>query len=163
MGGRRWKLLAPLAFYSKRLGRVIIVPAGFVTDFASVPRLPFMYWFFGGKADRAAVVHDLLYRWGEPLGISRWEADMIFLEAMEAMGMSFTVRYPMTWGVVIGGWWSYGNLPGCLDHRGCPLKRKGKGPECLDCVEYKNGWSKSIITLEEYYEHFVPSLYSAGA
>ena len=40
---------------------VIHVPHGFVTNFASVPRLPFTYLFFGGKGNRAAVIHDFLY------------------------------------------------------------------------------------------------------
>lgn len=40
---------------------VIHVPHGFVTNFASVPRLPFAYLLFGGKGNRPAVVHDYLY------------------------------------------------------------------------------------------------------
>lgn len=58
---RSWKLTEPLVYQSNTVG-LIIVDAGFVTNFASVPRLPFMYWFFGGIGDEAATLHDWLYR-----------------------------------------------------------------------------------------------------
>lgn len=40
---------------------IIIVPKGFKTDLASVPRIPFIYWIFGGLAPEEAVIHDYLY------------------------------------------------------------------------------------------------------
>lgn len=58
---RCWKLTDPLVYRSDTIG-VIIVDAGFVTNFASVPRLPFMYMLFGGVGDEAATLHDWLYR-----------------------------------------------------------------------------------------------------
>lgn len=54
------RLLTPLIYWSSTVG-LVIVPTGFVTDFASVPRIPFVYWLFGGLGDREAVVHDFLY------------------------------------------------------------------------------------------------------
>jgi hypothetical protein len=38
--GRRWELLAPFEYHvgCEGSGIVIVVPAGFVTDFASIPR-----------------------------------------------------------------------------------------------------------------------------
>lgn len=57
---KKWKLTCDLIYKSNTIG-YIIVPAGFVTDFASVPRLPFAYWVLGGRADAAAVIHDWLY------------------------------------------------------------------------------------------------------
>jgi hypothetical protein len=65
-------------------GARIIVPAGFTTDFASVPRLPLAYMVFGNKAHMAAVVHDYLYTTGI------WpkdQADLVFREAMLATGI----------------------------------------------------------------------------
>lgn len=59
-GRKQWKLLAPLIYESSSVG-VIVVPTGFVTDFSSVPRLPFIYWFFGGRGDQEGVLHDYLY------------------------------------------------------------------------------------------------------
>ena len=58
---RCWKLLEPLIYQSETIGQ-IVVDAGFVTNFASVPRLPFMYMLFGGVGDEAATLHDWLYR-----------------------------------------------------------------------------------------------------
>ena len=40
----------------------IRVPNGFVTDFASVPRIPLAFMLFGGIGEYAAVIHDWLYR-----------------------------------------------------------------------------------------------------
>ena len=45
---------APLAYWSPLVGR-IQVPAGFQTDFASVPRLPIAYWLYGARAHREGV------------------------------------------------------------------------------------------------------------
>lgn len=61
---------------------IIIVPKGFKTDFASVQRLPFIYWFFGGLGDEESVIHDFLYTKPHETGtgaiISRSIADKIF-------------------------------------------------------------------------------------
>lgn len=78
----RWVLLAPLV-YVTRAGERIVVPAGFDTDFASVPRLPLAYLLAGDTAHQSAVVHDYLYRTHK---YSRAKADAIFLEAMEISG-----------------------------------------------------------------------------
>ena len=55
-----WMLLDDLIYMSDTVG-MIIVPAGFVTNFGSVPRLPFMYLAFGGVGDEACTLHDWLY------------------------------------------------------------------------------------------------------
>jgi len=89
-------LLGVLAFESALLNRVVIVPTGFVTDFASVPRAPFTYWLFGGVADEAAVVHDFLYEKGL---VARDVADEVYLEALEACGVAKWRRRAM-WAAV---------------------------------------------------------------
>lgn len=80
-----WMLTSELAFSSAVLNRLVIVPIGFVTDFASVPRAPFTYWLFGGVGDEAAVVHDYLYSYGE---VPRKVADAVYREALLAGGVS---------------------------------------------------------------------------
>lgn len=40
---------------------MVTSPAGSITDYASVPRLPAIYLLFGGKGKREAVPHDRLY------------------------------------------------------------------------------------------------------
>lgn len=80
-----WRLLAPLGYDSAVLGRLLTVPAGFVTDFASVPRLPIIYLSEGGKGNRAAVVHDWLYT---SQAVDRATADAVLREALLASGYS---------------------------------------------------------------------------
>lgn len=59
-GRKQWELTDWLIYESATVG-LICVPPGYVTDFASVPRIPFIYWLFGGLGDREAVLHDFLY------------------------------------------------------------------------------------------------------
>ena len=65
--GRQWELLERIAWSGtyKGEGCVIVVPAGFVTNLASVPRI---FWRIAapatGKHKRAAVFHDWLYGGG---------------------------------------------------------------------------------------------------
>lgn len=68
-------------------GQKLEVPAGFETDFASVPRLPFTYWLFGNIAHRPAVVHDWLYNAGGT-DEQREYADNVLYHAMLADGVA---------------------------------------------------------------------------
>jgi hypothetical protein len=95
-----WVLAAPLVYDSEVANRRITVPAGFATDFASVPRLPLAYWLFGAVADEAAVVHDYLYSTG---ACPRKLADDIFAEASAACGVAAWRRGPMWLGVRLFG------------------------------------------------------------
>jgi hypothetical protein len=103
------KLEQPLAFYSALLDAQITAPAGFHTDYASVPRLPFAYLVVGGKGRKAAVIHDFLYSGGMVYGmpLKRDEADAVFAEALKATGYGPTVVNLMYAGVRLGGWWSF--------------------------------------------------------
>jgi hypothetical protein len=122
------KLLEPLFYYSALLNVVLRVPAGFCTDFASVPRLPIAYWLFGSKANRPAVVHDYLYREGT---YGRKTADRVMLEAMEIDGYGWVTRHAMYRAVRWGGWAAYKPTPGCLDYRNCQHKRNAA--YCSEC------------------------------
>lgn len=90
--GKYWRLVDALVFDSDIVG-VIRVPAGFKTDFASVPRIPFVYSFFGNTSHSAAVIHDWLYSGKKK--ISRKDADAVFVEAMEVRHQSKWQLYPM--------------------------------------------------------------------
>ncbi len=86
-GRATWRLTAPLAYESETV-RIITVPDGFETDFASVPRLPLAYWLTGDTAHASAVVHDYLCREWYPVGKITWSrAADIFGEAMKAEGV----------------------------------------------------------------------------
>ena len=87
---------------------LIVVPSGFITDFASVP-LAIQMFLPKSIGRRAAVLHDYLYRTnGEGGRYTRYEADCIFLEALGVLKVRATRRYALYWGVRAGGWctWS---------------------------------------------------------
>lgn len=85
----RWVLEAELP-YRTHTGRLIVVPRGFVHDFASVPRL--LRWLIEptGRHGRAAILHDFLY-WEQHH--SRVIADQIFRDAMTESGVTPIVRW----------------------------------------------------------------------
>lgn len=101
------KLDAPL-IYRERLRvrgatvhETFVVPRGFVTDLASIPRLLWVVLPPIGENERAAVLHDWLYTTGK---VSRARADAIFRRAMAEDGVGFFTRWTMWAGVRLGGW-----------------------------------------------------------
>lgn len=88
-----WVVEAPLRFYSARLGRTVKVPAGFVTDLASIPRGLWNIFPKVGKQDRASVVHDcgysgsLIDALGNPILLKKEQIDFLFYEGMQADGV----------------------------------------------------------------------------
>jgi hypothetical protein len=83
-GRGTWQLQAMLAYLSDAAGRVIIAPKGFITDFASVPRIPVAYLLAGDCAHQAAVIHDFLYSSHE---VERAVADAVLREAAICSGV----------------------------------------------------------------------------
>ena len=84
-GTGQWELIEPLSYYSDKIAQTVTVPAGFSTDFASVPRKAIIaYGIFGGRAIRPAVVHDFLCRQDI---VPRKKADLVFKEAMLVDGV----------------------------------------------------------------------------
>ncbi len=78
--GRDWELQAKFTYHvgSKFSRKWVHVPAGFVTDFASVPKF---LWFLPNwaKYSKAPILHDYIYKYH---CYTRKQADDIFLEAM---------------------------------------------------------------------------------
>lgn len=99
-----WEVAVDLIYSSDVLDMYIIVPRGFVTDFASVPRLPFAYLIFGGVGHSAAVIHDWLYSPKSGKGVTRAEADEVFHEALVVCGISKWRAWMMWMGVRGMGW-----------------------------------------------------------
>lgn len=116
-----WEVSRPFSYAigSEDSDELIDIPEGFVTDFASVPRI-----FQGlipkdGEWTAAAVVHDFLYEKRGKVGdrlYSRKRCDEIFLEAMGVLGVNWITRHTMYQAVRVGGW-VYWNKP---------LKEKGQ-------------------------------------
>lgn len=79
LDGDNWMLREPLRYTLDPTGKVIEVPKGFVTDFASVP--PVLHSLLGatGPYGMPAIVHDFLY-WSQ--ACSKDQADQLFRLAM---------------------------------------------------------------------------------
>lgn len=101
--GRTLRLAVPFTFRWKSLGTTIRIPAGFVTDFASIPRFARMVIPKLGRYNKAAVVHDAIYQGVVP-GFNRYGADQAFLAGMVALGVAPWKRRLMYWAVRLGGW-----------------------------------------------------------
>lgn len=99
-------LLLPL-IYEDEAGMRIVVPAGFQTDLASVPRLPIVYGIWGDRAHREAVLHDYAYRKDAEPKLSFMRANTLFLEAMCSRGVKDSIRWPMFLAVCACGYSSY--------------------------------------------------------
>ncbi len=107
VGINRHEILTDFSYHigSYPRGVMITVPAGFQTDFASVPR-PFWGLFPpDGVYTKAAVIHDYLY---DTRITSRLVADAIFLEAMGVLGVGHAQRLMIFAAVRCFGWrhWS---------------------------------------------------------
>ena len=75
----------------------VVVPQGFITDLASIPRIFRFLIVKNGRHRAAAIPHDYLCRLG--LGFSRVTADKIFLEAMKLLKVPRLRRRLMYWAV----------------------------------------------------------------
>lgn len=91
LDGVVWKVLEAFTYHNKTV--LVTVSKGFITDFASIPRL---FWSVighpTGKYGKAAVIHDYLYHVQE---VSRSKADRIFLQAMKDLKVSWWRRRTM--------------------------------------------------------------------
>jgi len=76
------------------------VPKGFVTDFASVPRIFWQFLPRDGKYTYPAIIHDYLY-WVQDR--PRENADEIFRIAMREFSLDPIVINAVYWGVKAGG------------------------------------------------------------
>lgn len=90
----------PLVYTSALLQRTLVVPAGFTTDLASIPQLLWNILPPIGKYDRAAVLHDFLYRVG---GVTKAQADGVLKEVMEFRQVTLWKRWVIYAGVRTGG------------------------------------------------------------
>lgn len=115
-GYKKWETLAELRYQSDLMG-LIVVPKEFITDLASVPRLPLAYMITGDRAPGPAVIHDYLYQ--SPKFENRKLADAVIDEAMAVnqpeLGFEAEndiIRTLIWTGVRAGGWKAWN------DHKG---------------------------------------------
>lgn len=84
VGGKNFKLLNDLVFYSEVYQREFTAPAGILTDLASIPAIGQSFCQVLGNNIRSAVLHDFHTR---PSGkkankVSQYDADRIFKEGL---------------------------------------------------------------------------------
>lgn len=115
-GRSLWALQFPLLYEAGPSRDVITVPAGFVTDLASIPRLVWSFYPPDGPWVKGAIVHDFLYYtqgsglWNTHVGVAREkpytraESDAVFWEAMEDRDIRFWARFVIWSAVRLGGW-----------------------------------------------------------
>lgn len=85
---------------------MVTVPAGFVTDGASVPRVFWNILQPFGEYFEAAIIHDYLYSPRNRF-ITRERADAIFLEAMKEVGVGWLTRRTIYRAVRLFGWTAF--------------------------------------------------------
>lgn len=92
-GPREWVVLAALEWQSASMH--VIVPKGFITDLASVPRGVRSLLDHGTGPSKAAVLHDWLYCAAQDANaqsVTRSQADNLFREALAACGVGLIAR-----------------------------------------------------------------------
>ncbi len=91
VGSERWKLIKRFIYHNPPTH--IVVPVGFITDGASVPKVGIIRRLIGdpwsGKYARAAVIHD--YGYFSQI-MPRIVVDKIFLNGMKILGVSWWRR-----------------------------------------------------------------------
>jgi len=108
LSGRRWKILKDF-HYVIDINKTKLrfkVPEGFITDFASVPRL---FWNIvppWGKYGYAAIIHDYMYKTGK---YGRKTSDKVFLRIMKESKVVWWKRTLMYKMVRLFGWIPYKN------------------------------------------------------
>lgn len=116
---RKWKVMERFNYNIDTADSVnaVEVPVGFITDFASIPRILWNVLPPWGKYGKAAVIHDYMYTEHKHsvfsaegvesfVQIERKQADGIFLQAMEVLGVNKITRYAMYYAVRV-----FGNKP----------------------------------------------------
>lgn len=95
-GGKRpYEMQAPYRYSSHLTNELITVPAGYRTDFASVPRFFWRILPPHGEYVPASVVHDWLCALRGETGIDSKTTHKVFLEAMEILCVPAWKRWTM--------------------------------------------------------------------
>lgn len=136
-------LLDNLVFHSIKYKVKITCPVGFISDGPSVPRVPLLYFLFGHRGKRGAVVHDWLYR---NKMFPRDVCDDIYRESLGDSGKNSYTCNGMYYGVRVGGNSSFqGKRIGCLD----PREESCCGrTSCTFCPNYFPNYRGTVVYLD---------------
>jgi hypothetical protein len=116
VGKNTWKVYVAFEYHvgTYPSKQIIYIPVGFITDFASIPRI---FWPFISPIDehgKAAVIHDYMYtiRYDK-----KSVCDKIYLEALTVLKVPEWKKFLLYNGVKYFGWYRWMK---------CRLKDKGK-------------------------------------
>jgi len=111
LDGVDWRVTDRFDYACDILGRVIVIPKDFTTNFCSTPRFLWPIYPPTGRYGKASVVHDYLYR--TPGQASRSQADRVYVEAMTVLKVGRVTRWIMYAGLRAAGGGAY---KGGLEH-----------------------------------------------
>lgn len=141
--GQHMRLLSDFRYRISKRDGTVHASAGFVTDFASVPRIFWTMLPACGAHNRAAVTHDWLYARraiempdGSIRTPTRAECDWIFLVALKDCGVGWPLRNLMWLAVRSPGGayvWAHGE-GGTGAPRGGPWVSRSKRQTAARCV-----------------------------
>ena len=108
-GKNKYKLTECLIYRSSGKVKIFMIPADFITDFATIPKA--FRWLIDDNDSvirDAAVLHDFLYskRSRVHQNVSRLQADKLLIEAMKSLGASWFKR-ALVFLVVRACGWAY--------------------------------------------------------
>lgn len=115
--GSRWQLVEPLTYQGR--ADPFVVPTGFETDFASVPRA--FTWLIPryGRYTKAAILHDFLSQRAAAGEFAWVDADGIFRRTMRELGVRLLRRWLM---------WAAVRLRSIIEFAPTSLWTQGFGP-----------------------------------
>ncbi len=106
--GKTFKVAREFTYLWKRKGITVHIAVGTLTDFASIPRLARLIIPKLGRHTKASVPHDAIYRNELPLLLfTRADADLMFRDGMEDLGVVRWKRWVMWLAVRLAGWASW--------------------------------------------------------
>lgn len=105
-GRRKFKLISSFKYHvgTYPSDKILIVPIGFKTDFASIPRIVWPIVSPFDEYAKAAVLHDWMYYKGM---YSRKKSDEIFNEAMKVLDTPEWKRLLVYFFVRLCSWWTW--------------------------------------------------------
>ncbi len=112
LGGDYYRIAESFRYYlgENYAEQWVYIPAGMLTDMASIPRIVWNILPPTGKYGAAAIVHDKLCNTlqitvaGKPQTITRAKADQILGEAMEVLKVSWFKRVAISSAVALHRW-----------------------------------------------------------
>lgn len=104
LDNNQYKLISPFEYHVGDYPSqdIIKVPAGFITDLTSIPRILWFILHPCGQWAKSSIIHDYLYSKSNTTK-TRLEADKIFLEGLKVLKVPLVQRYALYYAVRLFG------------------------------------------------------------